>query len=135
MSPGIVLLLFFLLTSTAIWWLGKRFQRSRVIRFRERSESALRGEWEIWRRKEGLSDNEVQEALLIVEEALEVPREKLGPTDDFASDLAPERGWEFDDAIFALGDYLKSRSQAPLTQVRTVGDFVKAFHQSECNQH
>jgi hypothetical protein len=67
-----------------------------------------------------------------VAESLRLPPGKLRPTDRFDKELAAPQGWEFDDEIldvqWAAERRLKrSGTQADLSQIKTVGDYVEFF--------
>src|SRR5580704_3259191 len=64
---------------------------------------------------------------------LEVPPGKLRPTDRFDKELAPEKGWEYDDGIgvvnFVARMRLKKlgRADVELNRIETLEDYVLFF--------
>jgi hypothetical protein len=67
-----------------------------------------------------------------VSKSLHLPSGKLRPTDRFDQELAAPKGWEFDDDIvevqWAAERRLKrSGTQADLSQIKTIADYVEFF--------
>ena len=67
--------------------------------------------------------------LKLVEFAADVPRGRLRPGDRFAVELAPERGWEYDDGVALLPEILQREfggeaSDYDLVQHPTLGDLL-----------
>jgi len=56
-----------------------------------------------------LTMDEFTDFITYVERATEIPREYLRPEDRFDGNLAPERGWEFDDGLILLPEVLYRR--------------------------
>lgn len=75
-----------------------------------------------------LSDVEV--AYNRIAEATGVPAGALRPGDRFSDDLAPPKGWEYDDAIFLFSDALEEDADSlgigvDIEKVATVDDAVR----------
>jgi hypothetical protein len=49
-----------------------------------------------------LSSTDLESIFLLIERATDLPRDKLRPTDGFDRELAPAKGWEFDDGLLLL---------------------------------
>lgn len=67
-----------------------------------------------------------------VAEPLRVPPGKLRPDDRFGEELAPPKGWEWDDDIVEVqwaGERRLKRSgiKADLSAIKTLGDYVEFF--------
>jgi len=80
-------------------------KRRRFSDRRDLSQDELRATFET----RGLSAIEIDAFLEIVSQVTSIPVGKLRPQDRFDRELAPERGWEFDDGLEVLPDELFAR--------------------------
>lgn len=66
----------------------------------------------------------------IIANELEIPVERIYPSDRFNVELAPEKGWEYDDStnllLQELGSALRKSGVAELQKEATVKDYVFA---------
>lgn len=67
---------------------------------------------------------------------LDLPGNKLRPTDRFDNELGPVKGWEFDDEIGVLNWTAARRlkklgAKADLATIKTLGDYVEFFGKLE----
>jgi hypothetical protein len=77
-----------------------------------------------------LPAKELLEFLQLVALSVEMPRGLLRPTDRFSVELAPERGWEFDDGLSLLPTVLTHRfggddGHYNIEQFRTISELLK----------
>lgn len=132
MSNSFWILAGVLVAAAAIISLCERHNRRRKrIRFEHR-ESATTGQLATF--FPSIPRDTVEEALGIISIAADVPVGMLRPHDRFDKELAPVRGWEFDDGLAQLEWALKDRAQSKeamndLPRMETVADFVRAYHQ------
>lgn len=116
-----------LILGIAVWIFGHKADQKRLRRFDERVDLPIQESWKPFCLEQGIPLSVAEDALRTVENATGVLRGKLRPDDRFAEELAPEKGWEFDDGLAELQWELESRGLAGGAEVRTVGDFVKAL--------
>lgn len=107
-------------------------RRQRLKRFENRPDLSLEQIHREYFSRENLPRELVSELWKEVAEALRLPPGKLRPTDRFDQVLTPPRGWEYDDEIWevqwAAERRLKqSGTQVDLSQIITVGDYVRFF--------
>jgi hypothetical protein len=120
----------FLLILAALMVLTKRMYKKKISRFVRRgrlTEDELINEFLPSRG----SRNDVSDFLGIVSRAAEVPIGYLRPTDRFSQELAPEKGWEFDDGLGLLPLNLSKRFGGDpvdydLTLHQTIADLMNA---------
>lgn len=103
---------------------GRKADRSRRNRFEKRADLSIAEAWEGFCKSNGVPFKAAQEALELIENATGIPRAKLIPGDRFSEELAPAKGWEFDDGLLELGWALEAKGMSS-TDVTTVGDFVR----------
>lgn len=106
---------------------GRRADLRRAKRLSHRPELSLQEFWEQFYRDSGIPPSLLSEALRVIEEATAVPRGQLRPQDRFAEELAPEKGWEFDDGLAELRWELEARGKSRESMVLTVDEFIRAF--------
>jgi hypothetical protein len=106
---------------------GRRAELRRAWRFRNRPVLSVQEFWEQFYRESGVPLNTISDALQVLETATSVPKGRLRPEDRFAKELAPEKGWEFDDGLAELRWELESRGRARESVVLTVDDFIRVF--------
>lgn len=64
---------------------------------------------------------------------LELPPGKLRPTDSFAEELYPAKGYEYDDQVYTLGHIAQRHArqmnieQAEVDKIKTIFDYVVVF--------
>ena len=107
-------------------------RRQRLKRFENRPDLGFDEIYDDFFSNKGLPKELVHELWNEVCTTLDVPTGKLRPTDRFDQELAAPKGWEFDDDIVDLQLASKRRlkqngTQADLSQIRTVADYVEFF--------
>jgi len=107
-------------------------RRQRLKRFESRPDLSLDQIYGEFFGGRNLSKELVCELWKEVAESLHLPPGKLRPTDRFDAELAPPKGWEHDDNIvdvqWAAERRLKrSGTQADLSQIKTLSDYVEFF--------
>lgn len=127
---SIILGLILLIILLSVWSLMPR--RLRLKRFESRPDLSLEQIHAEFFARANFPRELVCELWNEVAESLRLPPGKLRPTDRFAEELAAPKGWEFDDEIldvqWAAERRLKrSGTQADLSQISTVGDYVEFF--------
>lgn len=123
--------------SAAIWFFGRKAEALRVARFKNRASLDILEFWSKYYPSGEVSLKSVEEALRLVNEATEVPPGKLRPDDRFAVELAPERGWEFDDGLAEIYWDLEAKKKGASEGIRTVEDLIhrlEDLHQLEAGQ-
>jgi hypothetical protein len=110
---------------------GRRADLRRAKRLSHRPELSLQEFQEQFYRDSDISPGLLAEALRVLEEATAVPRGQLRPQDRFAEELAPEKGWEFDDGLAELRWELEARGKDRDSVVSTVDDFIRVFAETK----
>lgn len=114
-----------------VWFSGKRAEARRAARFSERPLLEPAAIWrDIYHERE-VSLHSVETALRLVSEATDVPVGKIRPADRFAVELAPERGWEFDDGLAEISWYVESRSKGSSADLETVDNLIRLLGRLE----
>jgi hypothetical protein len=112
-----------------IWFFGHRADARRADRFPDRPFLEPGALWRKLYRKNEVSLESVEVALRLVSDATTIPAGKLRPTDRFAVELAPERGWEFDDGLAEIAWYLEAKSKGSSEGLQTVDDLIRLLDQ------
>jgi hypothetical protein len=107
-------------------------RRLRLKRFEDRSDLSLDQIYAEFFASKNLPKQLACELWREVSTSLRLPPGKLRPTDRFDQELAAPKGWEYDDDIveiqWAAERRLKqSGTQADLSQIKTVADYVELF--------
>lgn len=115
-------------------------RRQRLKRFENRPELSLEQIYGEFFAGKNLPKELAYELWNEVSASLHVPAGKLRPTDRFDQELAAPKGWELDDAIvevqWAAERRLKqSETQADLSQIKTVSDYVEFFCKLQAQPH
>lgn len=113
------------------WYFGKWADTRRIARFQERETLSLSQFWQEFYPSEEIGLESVAEALRLISDATEVATGKLRPTDRFAVELAPERGWEFDDGLAEVAWYVESKSKGSSEGLETVDDLIRVLDRLE----
>lgn len=113
------------------WYFGKRADAKRVSRFRERASLETDQFWRDFYPGREVTLESVVEALRLVSDTTEVQPGKLRPTDRFTVELAPERGWEFDDGLAEIAWYVESKSKGSSEGLETVDDLIRLLDRLE----
>lgn len=113
------------------WYFGKQADAKRVSRFGERASLESDQFWRDFYPRREVTLESVVEALRLVSDSTEVPPGKLRPTDRFAVELAPERGWEFDDGLAEIAWYVESKSKGSSEGLETVDDLIRLLDRLE----
>jgi hypothetical protein len=110
---------------------SRRAGLHKAKRLSHRPELSLQEFQEQFYRDSDISPGVLAEALRAIEEATAVPRGQLRPQDRFAEELAPEKGWEFDDGLAELRWELEARGKNRDSVVSTVDDFIRIFAEAK----
>ena len=107
-------------------------KRQRCKRFEGRSDLTLDQIYIEFFAPKNLPKALVCELWKEVAEPLHLPPGKLRPNDRFSEELAPPKGWEWDDDIVEVqwaGERRLKRSgiKADLSAIKTLGDYVEFF--------
>jgi len=107
-------------------------RRQRLKRFECRPNLSLEQIHRQYFARESFPRELVSELWKEVAESLRLPPGKLRPTDRFDQEFAPPSGWEYDDEVLELQwaaerRLKRCRTQADLSQIKTVGDYVEFF--------
>jgi hypothetical protein len=106
--------------------------RKRLSRFHEREELTSDQIYERFFSNELCSKDLVLELWNEVASVLGIPPGKLRLTDRFDKELAPEKGWEYDDEIGIINSIAQTRlkksgTTANFSGIKTLGDYVHLF--------
>ena len=105
--------------------------RERRSPFRERSEMAPDEIYSAFYADSSYAKEHVLRCLREIADRLQIPMGKLRPSDSFSDELAPNRGWEYDDGLRVLSDLARKELTAngsdpeTVTQIRTVDDYIR----------
>lgn len=114
-----------------VWLFGRRAEARRANRFPERPLLEPAELWRDFYRDSEVSLASVETALRLVSEATNVPAGKPRPTDRFATELAPDRGSEFDDGLAEVAWYVESKSKGSSEGLETVDDLIRLLDRLE----
>lgn len=120
-----------LASAVLIWFFGRKAEARRADRFSERSAVDPVDLWRARYEESGVSRASVESALRLVSSATGVPVGRIRPEDRFAVELAPERGWEFDDGLAEISWYVESKSKGSSADVETVDDLIRLLDRLE----
>jgi len=113
------------------WYFGKRADSRRIARFHERATLSFEQFWREFYPGEEVRLESIAEALRLISDATEVAPGKLRPTDRFTAELAPERGWEFDDGLAEVAWYVEWESKGSSAGLETVDDLIRLLDRLE----
>jgi hypothetical protein len=99
-----------LLGGIGIWWFGEAADATRRKRFENRDEISLEEFMAGCEAGPALDCELVQWLTNELAAAIGIRPGQLRPNDRIDTELAPERGWEFDDSVYAVIDSLVRRS-------------------------
>jgi len=114
----------------ALWITQRRAAQARALRFSGRRPLTAEELWREFYEQRGVPLEMVEEILQVIAEAAGVPAGLIRPADRFDSELAPEKGWEFDDGLAEIIWWVKDRAKrsgrrvGDISNVRTVDDLV-----------
>jgi hypothetical protein len=111
-------------SAAVIWFFGRKANAQRVARFQNRANLEPGEFWREFYPEGEVSLQSVEQALRLVSEATEVPPGRLRPEDRFAVELAPERGWEFDDGLAEISWDLEAMKKGSSEGIETVDDLI-----------
>lgn len=103
--------------------LGRRADQRR--RQRLSSRESLDDAWTHYMDHEEVSRESVDIVLKSVTKAIGVAPGKLAPTDRFGVELAPDRGWEYDDGLAEVEWDLRALGLRDLRSAQTLGDLAR----------
>ena len=118
-------------TLIVLWFLIENWRMLRNKRRRFVHRQALdMGELQSLFPDSRLTLDDFTEFLIYVERATDVPKQYLRPEDRFDTQLAPVRGWEFDDGLILLPEVLQRRfggdlEAYDLTTSSTLADLLR----------
>lgn len=121
------------LAIVAAYWYGSRaMRRSLALRFADRPDMSASEFYSRFYDSSDIDEALVTEAIEHIAAELELPARKLLPTDRFAKELRPERGWEFDSglgmAFRELQAFAKKRGVViDAAGILTIDDYVRSL--------
>lgn len=115
----------------AVLW-SWQARRGRLARVSTRQSLSPRAFFDEYYGDSALGSEEVGAAIKEVSAVLGVPAGVIRPSDRFDTELAPARGWEFDDSAIELAWRLELMAKergvsVDLVHIRTVDDFVRCY--------
>ena len=119
-----------MLGSLVVWWLAERnAKQKRRIPFQNRPDMSEEEFVFTYYRNTAIPKETISDVLKVVANATEIPASKIRPSDRFDRELAPVRGWEFDDGIAEISWFAKSKIKKAgvhePVQVDTVDDLIR----------
>jgi len=99
--------------------------------FRDRTEMSAEEIYSAFYADSVIDKDAVLRSLREISDKLQVPAGKLRPSDYFLGELAPNRGWEFDDGLGVLSDLarkkLATKGDDPeaVARIKTVDDYIR----------
>ncbi|OGL47350.1 MAG: hypothetical protein A2W05_00965 [Candidatus Schekmanbacteria bacterium RBG_16_38_10] len=119
-----------ILGSLAGLWLATRnVKRKRRLPFQDRPDMSEEEFFVTYYRDASITKETICHVLKVVANATEIPATKIRPSDRFDRELAPVRGWEFDDGLAEISWFAKSKMKKAgvrePTQLHTVDDLIR----------
>jgi hypothetical protein len=124
LSCAIVIILLFLK-------LGMGHEKKKILlRFEGRESMSMQGFYSEFYANSGIPFVVIEELLLHVASELCLPVEKLRPSDRFDSEMAPERGWNWDSGAGMLSVEIQNLAreknvQVDLRKIVTLDDYLR----------
>jgi hypothetical protein len=120
------------LAITVLFFSQRAMYREKERAFASRHDIGPDEFYDSFYRESGLPRQGVVELLREVSTETGIPASKLRPQDRFGRELAPVRGWEFDDGIGILEWNVQRRAKRicrpiDLKQVRTLDDYIRVM--------
>ena len=108
---------------------GGANQRKKIARFSDRETFSFDEIYEKYFSGQNIPKDIVAKLWVELADTLELPSGKLRPTDSFHSDLAPEKGWEFDDQLGAvtalvIARFKKIGKTPDFSEIKTIMDYI-----------
>lgn len=125
-----VICLAVLLLAVVTYW-GRRTRRGSREPFVSRPSMTIADLHAAFYAHSAVSQGDLAAALGEIGRVLGVPVDRLRPSDRFDVELAPEKGWEFDDPLAELTEVVERRlrtcglDEGQVAGIRTVDDFVR----------
>jgi hypothetical protein len=134
-EPTLNALLVFLAICAVVLALTAAMVKQKRRRFADRKEYQPSNLYRTFFCASQLTEAEVFAVLEQISRATDMQLGKLRPSDRFAVELRPERGWEFDDALGLLPECLQGRfggdaSDYVIERNRTIDDLMRAVSNS-----
>jgi len=110
--------------------------RKRRSPFRDRAELTPEEIHSAFYADSAIDKDAVSRSLHEIADRLQVPAGKLRPSDSFLEELAPNRGWEYDDGLGALSDLarkklaMKGGDPEAVARIKTVDDYIRLTSQT-----
>jgi hypothetical protein len=113
----------------ALWFGGRNAVRKRAIRFSDRPDMSVDEFCSTYYKDSSIGKETISKVLGVISEAIEVPAGKLRPSDRFDAELAPVKGWEYDDCIAHVDSFVKDKRKkagvSDVEQLHTVDDLIR----------
>jgi hypothetical protein len=99
------------------------------VRFQNRARVSIEQFAKTYYSQTDIPQHVIRDALQRIEMATDIPAELLRPTDRFAIELAPPRGWEYDDGLITFSAQLRRDAAAAgvdlrFENVNTIDDYI-----------
>lgn len=114
------------------WFIFEHGHRKKTARLANREDLPFDSLFQQYFQESGIPRETAQALWQDLAETIELPPSRLRPTDRFSEELAPEKGFEFDDPTTALAQRLKQRHKKAgvpspdLSQIETIYDYIVA---------
>lgn len=117
--------------SIVIWYFNTAY-RKKIARFATRENMSTENIYEKYFADSGIPKDIVIQLWNELAFIIELPKEKLRPSDRFLYELAPEKGFDFDDPMNGFHMYLKKKLQmlghkSDISTINTVNDYIHIF--------
>lgn len=124
--PG---LLFGVIAAVVVIIYFNKGSKLKLDRFKDREELSLDTIYDNFFKEKNVNKEVVVCLWNELAGVLELPKGKLRPTDSFDNELAPAKGYEFDDQIAAVPALVKRKFKAAgiepnLDQIKTIYDYI-----------
>jgi len=132
-NPGLVFFVLLMAIFLVLYLFGHRQMLKRKrYRFSGRDDMTPDTFYSTFYADSGLSRDDVVWVLTHVGGLLEIPASKLRPQDRFDTELAPARGWEYDDGLGILerellGMMRKAGLKPDISKISTLDDCIRTF--------
>jgi hypothetical protein len=113
----------------ALWFGYRGATRKRRLRFQDRPDMSKEEFFSTYYADSGIAKETVFEVLTEIANAIEIPATKIRPADRFDAELAPVKGWEYDDGLADVYWFVESKTKkaglSGPTQLHTVDDLIR----------
>lgn len=139
MNTLLLTLLFLVLFATGAYFHHRWLRQRKITRVSTRAPLGPDQFYEKYYASSGLPKRVVLQLLKEVANASDIPVPLLRPEDRFTVELAPIKGWEFDDGLVELSWLTEDREKrfagkVDLSKIQTVDDYIRTIGQLECSE-